>query len=53
MRGGASGALMNSEIDDGDRPRKVATLLLGGLAVVAGLVVVGGGIVLFLTALFG
>lgn len=54
MRDGADGALMNSGgIDDGGRTKKLATLVAVSLAVTAGLVVVGGGIALFLTALFG
>lgn len=45
---------MNSGgIDDGGRSKRLASLAAMSLAVVAGLVVVGGGIALFLTALFG
>lgn len=54
VRDGAGGALMNSGgIDDGGRTKRLATLVGVSLALVAGLVVVGGGIALFLTTLFG
>lgn len=51
MRDGTSGALTNT--GGGGRPKGIARVVLGGAAIVAGIVVVGGGIALFLTALFG
>ena len=54
MRDGTSGALTNSGgIGGNGRAKNLMRLVLGGLAVVAGIVVVGGGIALFLSALFG
>lgn len=54
MRDGTSGALTNNGGVGGDgHPRNIARIILGGAAIVAGIVVVGGGIALFLTALFG
>lgn len=45
---------MNSGgIDDGGRTKRLATVVAIGLTVAVGLVVVGGGIALFLTTLFG
>jgi hypothetical protein len=48
---GTSRALPNS--GDGRRAKDVLRLLISGIAVLAGLVVVGGGIALFLSTLFG
>lgn len=54
VRDGAGGALMNSGgIDDGGRSKKPMSVVAVSLAMLAGLVVVGGGIALFVSALFG
>jgi hypothetical protein len=54
VRDGTSGALTNNGgVGDDGHPRYIARVILGGAAVLAGIVVVGGGIALFLTALFG
>jgi len=38
---------------EGGRNKSIARVVLGGVVVLAGIAVVGGGIVLFLSALFG
>lgn len=53
MHEGTQGAVTNGGAQEGRRGRDTARILLGGLAVLAGLVVIGGGIALFLTALIG
>lgn len=54
VRDGTSGALTNNGgVGGGGHPKSIARVVLTGVALVAGLVVVGGGIALFVTALFG
>ena len=53
MHEGTQRAMTNGGAHGVGRGRNTARRLLGGLAVLAGLVVIGGGIILFLTTLIG